>query len=98
VGEGEEVAGKTDGCSRKVIIVILRIIAIAFGLQFAANGAFMLVSPSAWFKLPEWFAPRSDRITPEKYSSGWGALELRLVGAVFFCTPIWAVYDPFRSR
>lgn len=80
-----------------MFLVILRIAAIALGLLVVTNGAFMLVSPSAWFKLPEWFAPRSTHITPEKYACGW-ALELRLVGVVFLGMPIWVVYDMFFSR
>jgi uncharacterized protein YjeT (DUF2065 family) len=82
---------------RLLYVVALRIMAIALGLLFVANGVFMLVTPSAWFRLPEWFAPRSAHITPEKYASGW-ALELRLLGVLFICTPIWVVYDMFRSR
>jgi hypothetical protein len=81
-----------------VFILILRIIAFAFGLQMAVNGAVMLASPSAWFKLPGWFAPRGPHITSENYSSGWGALELRLAGAVFLGVPIWAIYNIFFSR
>ena len=80
-----------------LFVVILRIGAIALGLLVVTNGAFMLVSPSAWFMLPGWFAPRSAHITPEKYACGW-ALELRLVGLVFLGMPIWVVYDMFRSR
>ena len=82
---------------RLLYLVALRIMAIALGLLFVTNGAFMLVSPIAWFKLPEWFAPRSAHITPEKYACGW-ALELRLVGLVFLGMPIWVVYDMFFSR
>ena len=82
---------------RLLFAVALRITAIALGLYFVANGVFMLASPSAWFNLPEWFAPRGAHMTPEKYASGW-ALEMRLLGVVFLGTPIWVVYDMFRPR
>jgi hypothetical protein len=73
------------------------IIAIAVGLLLVINGAFMLISPRAWFKLPDWLGSRAA-LAPEKYSSGWGAVELRLTGAVFLGVVIWVIYDNFFSR
>ena len=35
----------------------------------AVNAAFMLISPRAWFRLPEWFQGRGS-MTEHKYGSG----------------------------
>jgi hypothetical protein len=75
-----------------------RIMAIALGSLLVINGAFMLASPRAWFKLPAWLAASRGPLTPEKYSSGWGAVQVRLAGAVFLGTVIWVIYDMFFSR
>jgi hypothetical protein len=45
----------------------------------AVNAAFMLISPRAWFRLPEWFPGRGS-MTEHKYGSGWGAVETRIAG------------------
>jgi len=56
------------------------------------NGAFMLASPRAWYRLPRWMGLQGS-LTEEKYSTGWGALQVRLTGAVFLAVIAWAVYD-----
>lgn len=40
----------------------------------------MLLSPRAWFRLPGWLAFR-DTLT-QKHATGWGALQIRIVGVV----------------
>lgn len=80
------------------MVILGVIVSIAFGLLLMVNGAYLMASPRAWFNLPEWIAPRNSNITPEKYASGLGAIEMRLMGAVFFGLPIWVVYDMFFSR
>jgi hypothetical protein len=74
------------------------IMGISLGLLLTINGAFMLASPRAWFELPEWLAASRGPLTPEKHSSRWGALEVRLVGAVFLSAGIWVIYNMFFSR
>jgi hypothetical protein len=72
---------------------------ILLGLVFVINGAFMLFSPRAYFRLPDWLAPKSSHITEKRYGSGWGAIELRICGAAFLGTIVWVVYDGFlKSR
>ena len=70
----------------------------AFGVLLAVNGAFMLASPRAWFRLPRWMGLQGS-LTEEKYSTGWGALQVRLTGAVFLAFIAWPVYHAlFRPR
>jgi hypothetical protein len=78
-------------------MVILRTVLgwslVAFvGLGLTVNGLFMVVSPRAWFRLPGWFPGRGS-LTEVRYGSGWGAVQIRLVGAVFLALPAWAAYD-----
>jgi hypothetical protein len=52
------------------------------------NGLFMLVSPRAWFALPEWAGFRG-KLSAEKYSRGWGALQVRITGAMLLGLLLW---------
>ena len=58
----------------------------------AVNAAFMLISPRAWFRLPEWFPGRGS-MTEHKYGNGWGAVETRIAGGVMLAVILWALYD-----
>ena len=79
--------------------IVGRFVAILLGLLFVVNGFFMLISPRAYFKLPNWMAPKGGHITERKYGSGWRAMELRICGAAFLGTAAWVVYDAFlRAR
>ena len=66
-----------------------------FALVFVINAAFMLISPTAYLKLPVWLAPRHRRMTEKGFGSGWGAAFLRLRGAFFLAAISWIVYDAF---
>jgi hypothetical protein len=75
------------------------LIAVLVGLLFFVNGSFMLVSPRAYFKLPSWLAPKGAHINEKRYGSGWGVIELRILGAIFVGVTVWVVYDAFlRGR
>jgi len=69
-------------------------IAIIFGVYVILNASFMLVSPRGWFKLPPWLRAHGV-LTEAKYASGWGALQVRLCGALLIATVIWIIYDMF---
>jgi hypothetical protein len=56
------------------------------------NGAFMLVSPRAWFRLPGWLK-RQGSLTEDKYARGWRAIQLRLTGAMILAAIAWVLYD-----
>jgi hypothetical protein len=52
------------------------------------NASLMLVSPRIWFGLPGWMRLQGV-LTRERYGSGFGALQLRLLGAIILGTIIW---------
>jgi hypothetical protein len=80
------------------VVIVGAIAAIALASLLVINGAFMLASPRAWFELPDWLAATRGPLTREKYSSGWGAVQVRLTGAAFLGTVVWVIYDKFLSH
>lgn len=58
----------------------------------AINASVMLISPRAWFRLPNWLRAQGT-LTEEKYGSGWGAMQLRLGGAVILMLIVWIILD-----
>ncbi|HTU50031.1 MAG TPA: hypothetical protein VMF56_05515 [Acidobacteriaceae bacterium] len=72
-------------------------IAIAVGLILTINAAFMLASPRGWFRLPGWLRAQGT-LVEQKYSSGWGAVQLRLTGGLILIAVAWVVYDLFLRR
>jgi hypothetical protein len=69
-------------------------IAILVGVVMAINAAFMFVSPRAWFRLPAWLKAQGS-LTEERYATGWGAVNIRLMGAVILAAIAWVLYDMF---
>jgi hypothetical protein len=67
-----------------LIVFIVGIIAI--------NAAFMLISPRAWFRLPGWIRSAGS-LTEKKFGSGWGAIEVRITGALGLGAILWVLYD-----
>lgn len=65
---------------------------VLLGVGVIVNGLYMLVSPRAWYRLPQWFRA-SGSLSEEKYSSGWGAIQVRIVGASFLAATAWILYD-----
>jgi RHS repeat-associated protein len=65
---------------------------VIVGVIMLINGAFMLVSPRAWFRLPRWLGKHGS-MTEEKYSTGWGALDVRLGGAITLAVIAWILYE-----
>lgn len=65
-----------------VVVVVL-----AVGL----NTVYMLVSPQAWFRLPGWIRLNGS-LTEKKYGSGWGAVQVRLLGAVMLAVFVWMAH------
>ena len=68
------------------------VIALLTILIVAVNAAFMLTSPKAWFKLPGWILAKGG-LTEGKYSTGWGALQVRILGAIILGVIGWALID-----
>jgi hypothetical protein len=72
-------------------------IAIVVGLIMTINAAFMLASPRSWFRLPGWLRAQGSLIE-QKYSTGWGALQVRLTGGLILIAIAWILYDMLSSR
>lgn len=69
---------------------------VLVGVVMAVNGACMMVSPRAWFRLPRWIRAQGS-ITEEQYGSGGWALLLRITGAAILATIAWVIYDSLSS-
>jgi|1185.fasta_scaffold91349_1 hypothetical protein len=80
-----------------MIRIVGSCIAVIVGLLMTINAAFMLASPHAWFRLPGWLRAQGS-LMEEKYSSGWGAVHVRLTGAVILAAIAWVIYDMFLRR
>lgn len=62
------------------------------------NASLMLMSPRRWFALPGWLALHGTLGTRRsQYASGWGALQVRLLGGIIVATIIWVGYDLLRA-
>jgi len=66
--------------------------AVLFAVLMAVNAGFMLISPRAWFQLPAWLAA-TGTLTKERYSTGWGAVQVRVTGGVILATLVWTIFD-----
>jgi len=60
-------------------------------LAVSANALCMLVSPQAWFRLPGWIRLNGS-LTEKRYGSGWGAVQVRLLGASLLTVMAWLIY------
>jgi hypothetical protein len=63
-----------------------------FAAVWVFNGLIMLVSPRAWFRLPAWLGFQGS-LTEAKYGSGWGAIQVRLLGAICLAVPLGLLYN-----
>jgi len=72
-------------------------IAVIVSFFMMLNATFMLASPRAWFRLPGWLKLQGSLIEG-KYASGWGAIQVRLTGAVILAVIAWALYDMLLGR
>jgi len=71
---------------------VARVAAVVVALIMTINAAYMLISPRAWFGLPTWIRAKGV-LTEDRYSEGWGALQLRIIGAVILLFIIGISYD-----
>jgi hypothetical protein len=72
-------------------------IAVIVGIVMVINAGFMVASPRTWFHLPAWLRTQGS-LTEDRYSGGWGALQIRLTGGAILATIAWVLYDMFFSR
>lgn len=72
-------------------------IAVIVGLVMTINAAFMVASPRRWFRLPGWIRAQGS-LVEDKYASGWGAVQVRLTGALILAAIVWVLYDMLHRR
>jgi hypothetical protein len=66
---------------------------LLFFAVFLLNALTMVISPRAWFRLPEWIrASGSMTLKREKYSHGWGSVQVRFLGFAFLAGGGWMVF------
>jgi hypothetical protein len=80
-----------------MILLLGRACAVLFAVWMAVIAGFMLISPRAWFQLPSWLAGRGT-LTKKRYSTGWGAAQVRILGVVMLSTLMWVVFEMLGSR
>jgi hypothetical protein len=74
------------------MIRVIGWIVVAFVvIVMTINAAFMLISPRAWFRLPVWLRAQGT-LTEDRYSAGWGAVQLRIAGALMLGSIGWVAY------
>jgi hypothetical protein len=74
-----------------VICFVIAVVAVT------GNAVLMLVSPRAWFKVPQWIR-LSGSLAAERFSSGWGAIQVRILGACFLAVMAWFVHGCLAPR
>jgi len=72
-------------------IVLGSICAVVVVVAVTINAAFMLISPQAWFRLPGWIRANGT-LTEKRYGNGWGAVQLRLLGAIMLAAIAWVAH------
>jgi hypothetical protein len=77
-------------------VLLASAVALTFVL-FAINTVCMLISPRAWFRLPGWLRAQGT-LTPERYADGWGAIQVRITGALLLGLLIWGIFELFHSK
>ena len=65
--------------------------AVVVVLALSANAVYMLVSPQAWFRLPGWIR-LNGTLTEKRYGIGWGAVQVRLLGAIMLAVIVWVAH------
>jgi hypothetical protein len=78
------------------MLILGWILLFVLGAILTINAAVMLVSPRTWFKLPTWIRAQGT-ISERKNSRGFGALELRLLGALMLAAIVWVIYDSLKK-
>ena len=71
--------------------VIVTVVAII------GNATLMLISPRTWFRLPRGVR-LSGNLSKTKYGSGWGAIQIRVLGAGSLGGMIWLLHDCVAGR
>lgn len=70
---------------------------LAVVLALTINGTIMVVSPRRWFRLPAWLRT-TGTLTERQYASGWGAIQVRVMGAILLGMMAYVVWDLLAAR
>lgn len=89
LGRGRGVLSPPTGAEMRTLGWIVTFI---FALVWLTNSCVMLFSPRTWFRLPSWIGLRGS-LTEADYGSGWGAVQVRLLGAICLGGFAWVLYD-----
>ena len=73
-------------------------IGVLLGVSLLTNGIVMVISPRKWFELPGWFASARGALRKDKYSTGFGGIQVRLMGALIIAFLVWVCLDSLRPR
>ena len=73
------------------------VIVVVVGAVLAINASFMIVSPKVWFQLPSWILAKGT-LTEKKYASGWGAVQVRITGAMMLGTIGFVLYHSLTYK
>ena len=73
---------------KQIIGMICFIVTVA---AVVGNGTLMLISPRIWFRVPQWVR-LSGSLSETKYSSGWGAAQIRALGACLLAIMVWFLH------
>ena len=79
---------------KQVIGVIFLVVTM---LAVTANATLMLISPRIWSRIPEW-CRLSGSHTRRKHESGWGAVQVRVLGACFLAVIVWMLAHALYAR
>jgi hypothetical protein len=61
------------------------------------NAFYMLISPKAWFALPRWLGLQGV-LKPEQYGNRWGALQVRVLGAIIIVAAAWITTELVSTK
>jgi hypothetical protein len=61
------------------------------------NAFYMLISPKAWFALPRWLGLQGV-LKPEQYGNRWGALQVRVLGAIIIVAAAWIATELVSTK
>lgn len=67
---------------------------VLVGVLMVVNGVYMVLSPTRWWDLPGWIRA-SGTLRKSQYSSGWGAVQVRITGGLLLAMIFACLGDYF---
>jgi hypothetical protein len=72
-------------------VVVTMIFFIGTIAAISVNAVVMIISPRLWFQMPQWIR-LSGGLARENYASGFGAVQVRVLGALFLGLMVYFIY------